>query len=79
MLPALSSIEFGFSDAHTLYDFGAVLQIIAAREAWQGKTRDGRRLEVQWSVELGNACAQLADGSSTQRLRAVRFVVVGRR
>ena len=75
VLPALSLVEFCFGGAHTLYDFGAVLQIIEAREAWQGKTRGGRRLEVQWSVELGNTCAQLADGSPTQRLRAVRFVV----
>ena len=76
MLPTLSSIEFRFADRHTLYDFGAVLQLIEARDALQGHTRGGRRLRVQWSVELGNTCAQLADGSSTQCLRAVRFVVV---
>eukprot|EP01043_Picozoa_sp_COSAG02_P036504 COSAG02_NODE_2678_length_8262_cov_5.072400_2_plen_97_part_00 len=75
LLPALSSIEFRFADRHTLYDFGAVLQLIEARDALQGHTRGGRRLEVQWSVELGNTCAQRADGSSTQRLCAVRLVV----
>ena len=74
-LPALSRIEFGFTDSRTPYDFGAVLQLIEARDAWECQTRSGRRLDVQWTVELGTTCAQLADGSSTKGLRAVRFLV----
>ncbi len=71
-LPALSSTEFRFDDPHTLYDFSAVLQLIEAKDAWQGRTHcGGWQLEVLWNVELGNTCVQLVDGSSTKRLRAV--------
>jgi hypothetical protein len=74
-LPALSSAVFSFADPRTLYDFSAVLQIIEGKDAWQRQTREGRHAEARWTVELGSTSAELADGSTKERLRAVRFAV----
>ena len=81
-LPALSSAVFSFADPRTLYDFSAVLQIIEGKDAWQRQTREGRRAEARWTVELGSEFGrtrqfgdELADGSNKERLRAVRFAV----
>jgi hypothetical protein len=52
-----------------------VLQIIEGKDAWQRQTREGRRAEARWTVELGSTSAELADGSTKERLRAVRFAV----